>query len=144
MPDGVITFCALTAFTMSVGDRPCACSRGMSRSTCTWRILPPYGYGVAAPCTVASWVRMKFCPRSNSTCSGSVLLLRPSCTIGVVEAVYVMTSGGVVPGGRAAHGGLHNRRHLRQRGLNVRVRLKEDLDDANARAPIATRCARCC
>ena len=28
------------------------------------------------------------------------MLLKPSCTIGVVDAVYVMTSGGVVPGGR--------------------------------------------
>ena len=26
------------------------------------RGLPPNGSGTAAPCTVASWVRMKFCP----------------------------------------------------------------------------------
>ena len=40
-PEGVIRFCELMALTMSAGDNPFACSLGMSRSTCTCRILPP-------------------------------------------------------------------------------------------------------
>src|ERR1022692_3611799 len=35
----------------------------------TSRILPPYGQGTAAPCTVANWVRIVLAPRSNNCCS---------------------------------------------------------------------------
>ena len=87
VPDGVIRFCALTALTMSLGVSPNCCSFAGSRSTITWRCLPPYGYGSAAPCTVASCVRRKLLPRSKSCCSGSVLLESPNWMIGVVEAV---------------------------------------------------------
>jgi len=38
--------------------------------------------------TVMSWVRTKFSARSFSCCSGSVLLLSPTCRIGTLEAVY--------------------------------------------------------
>ena len=36
---------------------------------------------------------------SNTVCSGSVGLDRPSCTTGMLEAEYLITSGGVIPGG---------------------------------------------
>ena len=49
---------------------------------------------------VANWVRMKFWPRSKSSCSLSVLLERPSCRMGTVEASYLMMLGGEVPGGK--------------------------------------------
>ena len=52
VPVGRVRFCAFMALTTSIGESPFACSRGRSRSTWTCRILPPYGYGVAAPCTV--------------------------------------------------------------------------------------------
>ncbi len=59
VPPGKIRFWALMALTTSSGDSPRACSAAMSRSTCTWRCLPPYGYGMAAPSTVTRRVRMK-------------------------------------------------------------------------------------
>ena len=62
VPVGRIRFCALIALTTSSGDRPFDCSAVVFRSTCTWRCLPPYGYGIEAPGTVTSWVRMKFSP----------------------------------------------------------------------------------
>ena len=63
VPDGRIRFCAL--------DRGRRCPRATdpwpaarlgSRSTEISRCLPPYGNGTAAPCTVASCVRMKLLP----------------------------------------------------------------------------------
>ena len=42
---------------------------------------------------------MKLSERSLSVCSESVLLLRLSCTMGTLEALYCRMSGGVVPGG---------------------------------------------
>ena len=48
---------------------------------------------------VASWVRMKFCPMSNSSCSLRVSLCRPSWRIGTLEASYLRMLGGKVPGG---------------------------------------------
>src|ERR1035438_10779027 len=43
---------------------------------------------------------MKFEPRSNRSCSLSVLLSSPSCRMGTLEASYLMMLGGVVPGGK--------------------------------------------
>ncbi len=43
---------------------------------------------------------MKFEPRSNRSCSLSVLLSSPSCRMGTLEASYLMILGGVVPGGK--------------------------------------------
>ncbi len=100
VPPGRIRFCALIAFTTSIGASPFACSARVSRSTTIWRILPPNGSGTAAPWTVASCVRMKLLPRSYSCCSASVSLDSPSCRIGTVDALYVMMFGGSVPGGR--------------------------------------------
>ena len=54
VPEGRIRFCALTALTMSVGERPLACRAWESISTEISRCLPPYGNGSAAPCTVAN------------------------------------------------------------------------------------------
>ena len=64
------------------------------------RGLPPYGSGSDAPCTVESRVRMKFCPRSYSCSSGSVLLLMLNCRIGTLDASYLTMLGGKIPGGR--------------------------------------------
>ena len=36
---------------------------------------------------------------SNTVCSGKVGLDRPSCTTGMLDAEYLMTSGGDIPGG---------------------------------------------
>ena len=41
VPEGRMTFCALTAFTTSRGDRPSDFSRAESMSTMIWRTLPP-------------------------------------------------------------------------------------------------------
>ena len=49
---------------------------------------------------VASGVRMKFCPMSNSSCSLMVLLANPNWRIGTLEASYLMMLGGVAPGGK--------------------------------------------
>src|ERR1035441_9865769 len=49
---------------------------------------------------VASWVRMKFCPKSNRSCSLKVSLLKASWMIGTLDASYLMMLGGVVPTGK--------------------------------------------
>ncbi|MNR34853.1 hypothetical protein D3C85_1526580 [compost metagenome] len=87
VPPGRTRFWALIALTTSRGDRPRACNAGTCRSTVTCRTLPPYGRGMEAPCTVASWVRMKLFPRSYSSCSGSVSLPSASRRMGTVEAL---------------------------------------------------------
>ena len=48
----------------SVGVTWWDCIACGSISTMIWRTLPPYGIGTAAPCTVASCVRIKLLPRS--------------------------------------------------------------------------------
>ena len=50
---------------------------------------------------VANWVRMKFCPMSNNSCSLMVLLSSPNWRMGTLEASYLMMLGGSVPGGNA-------------------------------------------
>ena len=40
-----------------------------------------------------------FTARSNTDCSGSVPLDSASCTTGMLDAEYLITSGGVMPGG---------------------------------------------
>src|ERR1700677_979624 len=87
------------ALTTSEAARPRARSSRGSRSTCTSRCLPPYGYGMEAPATVASWVRRMLLPRSKISCSGMDSLDRANCNIGTLEALYDSTNGGVVPGG---------------------------------------------
>jgi hypothetical protein len=57
------------AFVTSDADRPLERSAEGSRSTCTWRCLPPYGYGMAAPGIVASPVRTMLLPRSKISAS---------------------------------------------------------------------------
>src|SRR5436190_19323418 len=42
-PEATVRLCALTAFTMSCGVRPFACSLVGSISTMIWRYLPPSG-----------------------------------------------------------------------------------------------------
>ncbi len=64
VPPGRIRFCWLTALTTSVGDSPLAWSALVSRSTWICGCLPPYAFGIDAPCTVASWTRRKLTPRS--------------------------------------------------------------------------------
>ena len=49
---------------------------------------------------VASWVRMKFWPMSNSSCSLITGLSSPSCRMGTLDASYFKMLGGVVPGGK--------------------------------------------
>jgi hypothetical protein len=61
VPVGRIRFCALIAFTTSLGASPVALSARGSRSTMICRGLPPKGRLTEAPCTVASCVRTKFC-----------------------------------------------------------------------------------
>src|SRR6185312_4206891 len=78
---------------------PFAWSATGSRSTEINRCLPPYGNGSAAPCTVASCVRMKLLPESKSCCSDIVSLVNPICSTGTVDAEYTTTSGGWMPGG---------------------------------------------
>src|SRR5436853_511400 len=52
VPDGSTMFCRPRAVTMSDGESPLDCSRRWSRSTMTWRWLPPYVYGMDALVTV--------------------------------------------------------------------------------------------
>jgi hypothetical protein len=99
VPAGSTRFCTLMAFTTSAGAIPRACSAGRSRSTEITRLLPPYGNGTATPGMVMSCGRSTLTAASNSDCSGSVLLDRPSWMTGMLDAEYLMTSGGVMPGG---------------------------------------------
>ena len=48
----------------------------------------------------------------------------------MLEAEYLMTSGGVMPGGSWRTWVCIDGHHLRDRGLDVGGRLEEDLDDA--------------
>ena len=99
VPEGRIRFCRLTALTTSAGDRPRACSACMSRSTEISRFLPPYGNGMATPGIVTSCGRSVLTAASNTVCSGRVGLDRPSWITGMLDAEYLITSGGVIPGG---------------------------------------------
>jgi hypothetical protein len=99
VPDGRIRFWVLIALTTSAGERPRACSACVSRSTEITRFLPPYGNGIATPGIVISCGRNTLIAASNSDCSGRVGLARPSCTTGMLDAEYLITSGGVMPGG---------------------------------------------
>jgi len=69
------------------GEMPFDWQAERSMSTITWRIFPPYGVGMEAPCTVASPTRRKFTPRSFTWASERVLLLRLSCRMGTLEAL---------------------------------------------------------
>ena len=99
VPLGRITFCVFTALEMSAGERPHAKSFCRSRSTTTWRTLPPTGRVSCAPCTVARPGRRKFVATSKISCSLRVGLDKPSWRMGTLEALYAMTSGGIAPGG---------------------------------------------
>jgi hypothetical protein len=99
VPDGRIRFCRLTALITSAGASPRACSAGTSMSTEIRRFLPPYGNGIAAPGIVTSCGLSRLIVASNSDCSGRVGLARPSWITGMLDAEYLMTSGGVTPGG---------------------------------------------
>ncbi len=99
VPDGRIRFCTFSAATTSAGDRPRACIALVSRSIETSLDLPPYGNGIATPGMLTSCGRRMLTAASNTDCSGSVWLDRPSCTTGMLEAEYLITSGGVMPGG---------------------------------------------
>jgi hypothetical protein len=87
VPIGTMRFCAASAAATSCADSPRACIAATSRSICTWRCLPPYGKGIAAPCTVTSGGRTVLTPRSNSACSDSPLPDSASCRIGTVDAL---------------------------------------------------------
>src|ERR1700712_637745 len=99
VPEGRIRFCRLMALTTSDGERPRACSARVSRSTEITGLLPPYGNGIAAPGIVISWGRRMLTAASNIDCSGSVGLDSASWITGMLEAEYLMISGGVMPGG---------------------------------------------
>ena len=99
VPDGSIRFCALTALTTSFGVSPLASSAGVSRSTDMTRCLPPYGQGMATPGMVTRRGRRKFVAVSNTACSDIVGLDRPSWITGMLDAEYLITSGGRMPGG---------------------------------------------
>ena len=57
------------------------------------------------PARLPSGVRMKLLPRSKISCSRSVLLSRPSCRMGTLEASYFRM-----------FGGKHSRRHAARDG----------------------------
>ena len=54
---------------------------------------------MATPGMVTSCGRSVLTAASKTACSGSVELERPSWITGMLEAEYLMTSGGVMPGG---------------------------------------------
>jgi len=54
---------------------------------------------MATPGMVTSCGRRVLTAASNTVCSGNVGLDRPICTTGMLEAEYLMMSGGVIPGG---------------------------------------------
>ena len=81
---------------------------------------------------VASWVRMKFWPMSNSSCSLMVSLCRPSWMIGTLEASYLMMLGGRVPGRHGAEQGLRNGGDLGEGEFDFGVRLEVDAGDGDA------------
>src|SRR5258708_10396794 len=85
VPDGRTMFCWPRAVTTAAGESALDWSRRWSRSTMTWRCLPPYGYGMEAPGTVTSWVRKKLRPTSLS--SDSDMPDRASWGIGTVDAL---------------------------------------------------------
>jgi len=87
VPVGTIRFCAVIAFTTSVGDRLRSCSLRVSMSIMIWRCLPPYGSGTDAPGTVASCVFRKLLPKSYSSCSVSDGDDSASRRIGTVDAL---------------------------------------------------------
>ena len=75
------------ALTTSLGESPFPFKAERSISTMIWRVLPPYGLGMEAPCTVARPTRRKFTPRSLTCDSDSVLLLKLSCKMGTLDAL---------------------------------------------------------
>jgi hypothetical protein len=62
VPEGKVRFCALTAFTTSMGVTPLASSFAGSRSTMIWRYLPPAGVGKVTPRIGASRCRRLYSP----------------------------------------------------------------------------------
>ncbi len=48
---------------------------------------------------MTSFGRSELMALSNTVCSGSVPLESASCTTGMLDAEYLITSGGVMPGG---------------------------------------------
>ncbi len=99
VPAGRIRFCRFSAFDTSIGESCLAYNSSRLRSTMTARCFPPKGYETEAPCTVPSGVRMKLFPRSKISCSRSVLLERPNCRMGTLEASYLRMLAGNIPGG---------------------------------------------
>ena len=95
----MIRFWLPIAVLTSDADKPSARRRAGIRSTWICRVAPPNGNGIDAPATVASWARMNELPKSNSSDSPSLVDDSASCRIGTVEALYLSTSGGVMPDG---------------------------------------------
>ncbi len=62
VPAGSTRSCSPTAVATSRGEMPDACSRSGSMSIMIMRCLPPYGYGICAPGTVAISARTKLTP----------------------------------------------------------------------------------
>ena len=54
---------------------------------------------MATPGTVTNCGRITLTAVSNRVCSGSTRLATPTCTTGMLEAVYLMIRGGVTPAG---------------------------------------------
>ncbi len=48
---------------------------------------------------LANRMRMKLAAKSKTSCSESVLLLKPICKTGTSAALYAIMKGGIAPGG---------------------------------------------
>ena len=132
VPAGTIRFCRFSAFETSIGDRRFAYSSSRSRSTMTWRFLPPNGYDTVAPCTVASGVRMKLFARSKISCSWSVWLLRPELENRHARRVVLQDLRRKRARRHVADLDLALRHDLRQREIHLHVRMEEHADDRDA------------
>ena len=69
---------------------------------------------------------------SKSDCSGRVALDSPSCTTGMLDAEYLMTSGGVMPGGSCRTCVCTAATTCAIAVWMLAVRLEEHLDDRDA------------
>src|SRR5438128_3087386 len=126
VPDGSTRFCWPRAVTTSVGDSPFDWSRRWSRSTMTWRCLPPYGNGTDAPGTGHELgpqeVEADVIERRLGEAGQGEL------EDGHRRRAVVDDQRRLDAGREKAQYGLGDCRHLRVGGIEARVRLQEDLD----------------
>ena len=72
---------------------------------------------------------MKLLPRSKISCSRSVLLVRPSWRMGTLAASYFRMFAGNMPGGIWRSDVFIVARDLRERHVDVHIRVEIDADD---------------